>query len=187
MNLFVNAWHAMPGGGDLFISTENANLGVRYVTVYNVEPGKYIIISVQDTGVGMDEATRQKVFDPFFTTKEMGRGTGLGLASVYGIVTNHGGIIEVSSVKGESTTFHIYLPASEKEIVEEKGLVQVADEAAIKVVVLKVLARCPKEVTDYKNGKTKLLGFFVGQVMKETAGKANPKIVNEILKDELGK
>ena len=74
-----------------------------------------------------------------------------------------------------------------KEIVEAKGLVQVTDEFAIKVVVLKVLARCPKEVTDYKNGKTKLLGFFVGQVMKETRGKANPKIVNEILKDELGK
>ncbi|OEU60099.1 MAG: aspartyl/glutamyl-tRNA amidotransferase subunit B [Desulfobacterales bacterium PC51MH44] len=74
-----------------------------------------------------------------------------------------------------------------KEIVEAKGLVQVTDESAIKVVVLKVLARSPKEVIDYKNGKTKLIGFFVGQVMKETKGKANPKIVNEILKDKLGK
>jgi aspartyl-tRNA(Asn)/glutamyl-tRNA(Gln) amidotransferase subunit B len=72
-----------------------------------------------------------------------------------------------------------------KEIVEEKGLVQVTDESAIKEAVLKVLKRCPKEIEDYKNGKTKLFGFFVGQVMKETKGKANPKIVNEILKDEL--
>ena len=73
-----------------------------------------------------------------------------------------------------------------KEIVEEKGLVQVTDESAIKEVVLKVLKRCPKEIEDYKHGKTKLFGFFVGQVMKETKGKANPKIVNEILKDRLG-
>ncbi len=73
-----------------------------------------------------------------------------------------------------------------KEIVEEKGLVQVTDESAIKEVVLRVLERCLKEVEAYKNGKTKLFGFFVGQVMKETKGKANPKIVNEILKDRLG-
>jgi aspartyl-tRNA(Asn)/glutamyl-tRNA(Gln) amidotransferase subunit B len=72
-----------------------------------------------------------------------------------------------------------------KEIVEQKGLVQVTDESAIEAVVVKVLENCSKEVEDYKNGKTKLFGFFVGQVMKETKGKANPKIVNEILKDLL--
>jgi aspartyl-tRNA(Asn)/glutamyl-tRNA(Gln) amidotransferase subunit B len=74
-----------------------------------------------------------------------------------------------------------------KEIVKEKGLVQVTDESAIKAVVVKVLEGCSKEVEDYKNGKTKLFGFFVGQVMKETKGKANPKIVNEILKDLISK
>jgi len=74
-----------------------------------------------------------------------------------------------------------------KEIVEQRGLVQVTDESAIEAVVVKVLENCSKEVEDYKNGKTKLFGFFVGQVMKETKGKANPKIVNEILKDLLSK
>jgi PAS domain S-box-containing protein len=167
LNLFVNAWHAMPGGGDLFISTENADLDPHYVKVYKVEPGKYVKISVQDTGVGMDEATRQKIFDPFFTTKEMGRGTGLGLASVYGIVKNHGGIIEVSSVEGESTTFFIYLPASEKKILEEtdteekiiKGsgtLLLVDDEDMIITTSEEMLQRLGYTVLTAKSGSEAL-------------------------------
>lgn len=122
LNLYVNAWQAMPGGGDLYIQTEHVILDENYIKPFEIESGKYVKISITDTGIGMDEATQQKIFDPFFTTKEMGRGTGLGLASAYGIIKNHGGHINVYSEKGEGTTFNIYLPVSEREIVEETEL-----------------------------------------------------------------
>ena len=120
LNLYVNSWQAMPGGGSLYIQTENIVIDEFFNRPYHVDPGEYVKISVTDTGVGMDKATQQRIFDPFFTTKEMGRGTGLGLASSYGIIKNHNGFIDVYSKKGEGTTFNIYLPASEKESVDEE-------------------------------------------------------------------
>ncbi|MCJ7686933.1 MAG: PAS domain S-box protein, partial [Desulfobacteraceae bacterium] len=113
LNLYVNAWQAMPGGGELYLETQNTMIDEHYSKPYHVKPGKYVKISIIDTGSGMDEATRKRIFDPFFTTKEMGRGTGLGLASVYGIIKSHGGFIDVDSEKGHGTTFKIHLPATE--------------------------------------------------------------------------
>ena len=120
MNLFVNAWQAMPESGDILIETRNVYLDHNKTKPHLVQPGKFIKISVTDTGKGMDDETRQRIFDPFFTTKERGRGTGLGLATVYGILKNHGGFITVHSELGIGSTFDVFLPASSKQPVVEK-------------------------------------------------------------------
>nr|HDN00362.1 response regulator [Deltaproteobacteria bacterium] len=121
LNLYINASQAMPSGGDLYISTENLIIDEDSINHYNARQGKYVKISVTDTGIGMDKATQQRIFDPFFTTKDIGKGTGLGLASVYGIIKNHEGFITVKSKKDEGSTFSIYLPASEKKDVDIPG------------------------------------------------------------------
>jgi two-component system, cell cycle sensor histidine kinase and response regulator CckA len=126
LNLLVNAWQAMPEGGEIAIVTQDIDLEAGDARVFHVSPGRFVRVGVSDSGIGMDEKTKSRIFDPFFTTKEMGRGTGLGLSSAYGIVKNHGGIITVYSEKGSGSTFHVYLPASEKNIESRKEPVEEA-------------------------------------------------------------
>lgn len=125
LNLYVNAWQAMPDGGDLYLQTGNVIIDENNALSKNIHPGRCIKISITDTGVGMDETTKLRIFDPFFTTKSKGRGTGLGLASAYGIIRNHLGTIGVYSEPGQGTTFTIYLPATDRKV--EADMVPSAD------------------------------------------------------------
>ena len=120
LNLYVNAVDAMPEGGELFLRTINVTDKDITDKPYETKPGNYVLLTVKDTGVGMDKGTKERIFEPFFTTKGLASGTGLGMASAYGTVKGHGGYIDVDSEKGEGTTFSIYLPATEKMIEEKK-------------------------------------------------------------------
>jgi signal transduction histidine kinase/CheY-like chemotaxis protein len=121
LNLLVNASQAMPEGGNLHLQTANETLDEDFVRFYGKGPGRYVRITVIDTGIGMEPEVLGRIFDPFFTTKEKGRGTGLGLASAYGIIQSHKGLITVDSKKGEGSRFDVYLPASELKIIAGEG------------------------------------------------------------------
>ena len=111
MNLGSNARDAMPGGGVLTIATRKVELGIEQCSLHDdCQPGAYLLLSVADTGQGMDHKTMEHIFDPFFTQKEVGKGTGLGLAMVFGIVKNHGGHITCHSSPGQGTRFNLYWP-----------------------------------------------------------------------------
>ena len=206
LNLFVNAWQAMPGGGKLYIKTDNVLLDKNIVAPYRFEEGRYVKITIADTGIGMDEATKSRIFEPFFTTKDLNRGTGLGLASAYGIIRNHKGIINVFSKKGEGTTFDIYLPASLKKAVTEKRpkvellkgtetillvddeemIIEVGEEI-LKILGYKVLtARSGKEAIEiYRKNMDKIDMIILDIIMPDMNGKqthAEIKRINPVAK-----
>jgi PAS domain S-box-containing protein len=164
LNLYVNAWQAMPDGGELYLEISAVVLDDNCCKPFEVKPGRYAKVSVTDTGIGMNEDTRRRIFDPFFTTKEKSRGTGLGLASAYGIIKNHGGIITVSNNRSHGTTFDIYLQISKKEIQQEvatdramvKGsgtILLVDDENMIINVGQALLERLGYQVVAVKSGE----------------------------------
>lgn len=120
LNLYLNAWHAMPDGGEMRLQSRNIVLSGKESARIGLDPGQYIQLSISDEGIGMDAETRKHIFEPFFTTRKLGRGSGLGLASAYGIVTNHGGHIQVESEEDKGTVFHLYFPATSLSPLEQR-------------------------------------------------------------------
>ena len=168
MNLGVNARDAMPEGGELTISIEQRNLGPEFCRENRgATPGRYVVFSVRDTGVGIPEKDLPRIFEPFFSTKEQGKGSGLGLSMVFGIVKNHGGYITVDSREAEGTTVTVYLPAHEGEATAEnsdaspavprpgnKGVVLlVDDEETVREVCTTMLDVLGYEVIPATNGQ----------------------------------
>ncbi len=175
LNLYVNAWQAMDRGGDIYVQTTNKTITKESPSHMEnggdteIPCGDYTIISVTDTGTGMDKETASKIFDPFFTTKPPGQGTGLGLASVYGIIKKHGGFICLVSEKGKGSTFDIYLPATPKNSVSpassqgsisvvsgEGSILLVDDEKSILEVGQQMLERLGYQLFTAENGKDAL-------------------------------
>ena len=157
LNLFVNAADAMPGGGDLILKTMNTTHKEIKGKLHHPEPGDYALLMVSDTGTGMDKKTMERIFDPFFTTKDMGRGTGLGLASAYGIIKGHGGYIYVDSEIGHGTTFSIYLPASEKKVRRDAKIA----ERLIKRTGIVLLVDDEEVILEVGQGLLEAMGYQV--------------------------
>ncbi len=171
LNIYLNASEAMPEGGTIYVETADVRTSEAAPPVADLKPGRYVRLTVKDTGVGMDEAVSQRVFEPFFTTRPMGRGTGLGLASAYGIVKNHGGAINVYSQKGQGAAFNIYLPVSTRPAAStappparvQPGtgtIMLVDDEEMILSVGAAMLERLGYEVLTAVDGKSALDLYF---------------------------
>jgi two-component system cell cycle sensor histidine kinase/response regulator CckA len=160
MNLATNARDAMPKGGAFTITTEEVLFNEEVASARGLTmPGKYALITVSDTGIGMDEETMQRIFEPFFTTKEVGKGTGLGMAVVYGIVKQHDGSVSVRSEPGQGTTFQIYLPVIVAGTDEKK--VNVADEQPVGGSETILLAEDDKSVRDMTEHILRDFGYTV--------------------------
>jgi PAS domain S-box-containing protein len=204
-NIIINAKDAMPNGGELLFKTSNVYLDEEYTSKFqDLKPGNYVKISIIDTGIGMPRSIKDRIFEPFFTTKGAGYGTGLGLATVYGIIKNHNGHITCTSEPGSGTTFTLYLPATEKEIIIEENesklikgeetILLVDDEEYVRDVSIRQLERLGykaftasdgiEAVDIYKKKKKKIDLVLLDMVMPNLAGREtfrelkniNPKI-----------
>jgi CheY-like chemotaxis protein len=175
LNLVVNARDAMPQGGCLILETKNVDADEAYIRMHETVPlGKYVMLNVSDNGTGMDRATQDRMFDPFFTTKEPGKGTGLGLATVYGVLQQMGGAIWVRSEPGNGPSFEIYLPRVEVTVTSEipaseplitplanapagtETILLVEDQDGIRDMVLDFLQRKGYTVLQAMNGQEAL-------------------------------
>jgi len=166
INLASNSRDAMPKGGLLTVATEEVLIDSDFVNNNQwAEKGRYAVISITDTGTGMDEKTKEKIFDPFFTTKEVGKGTGLGLAMVYGTITQHNGFCRVYSEPGQGSTFRIYLPLSESGVSSPKAetaaairsgnetILLIEDDASVRDSTKSLLTELGYSVLDAVNGE----------------------------------
>jgi two-component system, cell cycle sensor histidine kinase and response regulator CckA len=178
----------MPGGGELILKTMNVTHKKMKNKRYDPKPGRYVLLQVTDNGTGMDEKTMERIFEPFFTTKEMGGGSGLGLASVYGIIKGHGGYIEVDSEKGLGTTFSIYLPASDQSVQKpsepyeqvikgDKTVLLVDDEEIVIDVAVQLLKKLGYNVIEAGGGKEAI------QLFGEWCDKIDMVILDMIMPD----
>ena len=194
MNLAVNARDAMPEGGKLVIETANVFLDEECgKALLGAKPGEYVLLSVSDTGHGMDKETLDHIFEPFYTTKEAGKGTGLGLAMVYGIVKQHGGYITCYSEPGEGTTFKIYFPVIEMEIDQDvtttgtmpafgtETILLVDDEEFVRDLGKRILERSGYTVLTAANGKEAL------DLYRRERGKISLVILDLIMPEMGGK
>jgi CheY-like chemotaxis protein len=192
VNLAVNARDAMPTGGQLTVETRNVTLDPGYCRGHpDAAPGEYVRLTVSDTGGGMDEATLARIFEPFFTTKGAGRGTGLGLATVHGIVRQSGGHVTVSSEVGRGTTFQVYLP----RVIEPPSdgprpdphplprgtetVLLAEDEGALRALARHVLEGCGYTVREAADGR---------EALAAAAGHAGPihLLVSDVVMPHLG-
>jgi two-component system, cell cycle sensor histidine kinase and response regulator CckA len=194
MNLFVNASHAMPNGGNLNLAIQMVDLKRDLLKPYEINPGQYVCLTVNDNGLGMDEKTMARIFEPFFTTKEMGCGTGLGLATVYSIVKRHKGYIEVYSTLGVGTTFKVFLPAATSKLqvvtkysvknnpVKGNGekIIIIDDESDVRGLIseyltglnyrIKEFGDGNKAVEDYEDNFTDISLILLDMIMPQTCG-----------------
>ncbi len=190
LNMFVNAAHAMPAGGDLYLATKNISLTDSFCKPHEMRPGRYIRITVTDTGVGMNEEAVGRIFEPFYTTREIGQGTGLGLASAFGIIKNHNGVITVDSTPNKGTSFYIYLPVSDSKVIANEAaalsvpkgkgtILLVDDEEQVIQVGSLMLAELGYDVLPARTGKeaTRIVRDLNNGVNNENAGATPPDMV----------
>ncbi|HMA91758.1 MAG TPA: response regulator [Polyangiaceae bacterium] len=204
LNLCINAAYAMPDGGNLRLCAENAQISDGQETPPGALPGCFVKLEVTDTGIGMDAATQARIFEPFFTTKGIGAGSGLGLASTYGIIKGHGGFITVKSAVGSGSTFTLLLPATDRQVAEEEvstatiqhgagTILVVDDEEQILRINARLLERIGYDVITASSGRQaidlfllhrgKISLVILDMIMPDMGGRQTYDALEEILPD----